>query len=41
MRKIIQEQFFPIITVTKENMITNCYKVEELKNAREDIEALS
>ena len=37
MRKIIQEQFLPIITVSKENMITNCYKVEELKQTKDEI----
>ena len=34
---MILEQVTPILTIAKENMLTNCLKNEELFHAREDI----
>lgn len=38
MRRVVQEQVKPIISIAKENMITNCYKNEEMKHLFEEIQ---
>ena len=37
MRNIILEQVKPVIVLSKENMITNCLKNDELKMTRDDM----
>ena len=38
---MIIDQVSPILTLAKENMVTNCLKNEELNQAREDLVDMS
>ena len=37
LRKLLSEQMEPITLIAKENMVTNCYKNEELRETREHL----
>ena len=37
LRNAVQDTVLPIITIAKENMVSNCYKNEEIKEIHEDV----